>query len=82
MTPPQTYELTTFSTIVVMIVAAIFFYLCIKLLLMFVQWAINVSSKENADETKPAGVGDESSGEMEEEDNTIEPSDLDTKKAN
>lgn len=82
MTPPQTYELTTFSTLVVLVVAAIFFYLCIKLLLMFVQWAINVSSRESAVETKPVGVGDESSGEMEEEDNTVEPSDLDTKKAN
>lgn len=81
MTPPQTYELTTFSTLVLMTLAAVVLYICVKILLSLAQWFIDSTSNSSS---KEESVVEESESEVEEEedDNTVEPPDLDTKKGN
>ena len=86
--PPQTYELTTFSTLVVLCISAIFFVLIVKTLLGIVQWLMGRNSKSDKtakDEIKTTKEDDEEEDEDEADgdiDNTLEPADLDTKKGN
>lgn len=83
--PPQTYELTTFSTLVVLCAAAVFFWLCIKMIFGFVQWVIDRnSSKGRVDKEEITVCEDDDVSEAEPDGgdmaNTDEPPDLDTKK--
>lgn len=64
-----------------MAVAGIFLFVCIKLFLWLVQWAIDLSSGSNA-KSEPVANKEEDSEQEEEDDNTVEPPDLDTKKGN
>lgn len=82
--PPQTYELTTFSTIVVLSVSAIFFWLLIKVILNLIYWILNQSSMKS--KVKEDIKADDSEDDLTEADgdveDTDEPADLDTKKGN
>lgn len=82
--PPQTYELTTFSTIVVLSVSAIFFWLLIKVILSLIYWILNQSSKKS--KVKEDVKADDNEDDVTEADgdvdSTDEPADLDTKKGN
>lgn len=89
--PPQTYELTTFSTIIVLFAFAIFFWLCVKLILSIVQWIIDRNSakpksakdgKKLPQETSDETASEDEESELDAEDGTAEMADLETKKDN
>lgn len=85
--PPQTYELTTFSTLAVLCAAAVFFWLCIKMLFGFVQWVIDRNSSNGKADKEVVHVPEDDEVSEAEPDggdmgNTDEPADLDTKKGN
>ena len=89
MTTPQTYELTTFSTVVVLLATLIFLWLLAKLVINIVQWIfssnstkkqkmdIGVNTEEETDEEEEEEVEEE---EEEEETEEEEIPDLETKK--
>lgn len=60
MTPPQTYELTLFSTMVVLFLGAIFLLLCIKLVLTVIQKIIDLSQTGTEKATEPGTENEES----------------------
>ena len=76
---PQTYELTTFSTCVVFLVAGIFFWLLVKLLLSLVGWLMRLSNQEEVKQDR--GVNTEEKTDEASEDDEEELPDLETKKA-
>ncbi|KAL4227980.1 hypothetical protein ACF0H5_013418 [Mactra antiquata] len=82
--PPQTYELTTFSTLVLLCLAAIFMWLFIKALLSCVGWILSLKSsskKQVSDNIKKEGeMTDTHEEDAHDGDISQEPADLDTKK--
>ena len=74
---PQTYELTTFSTCVVFLVAGIFFWLLVKLLLSLVGWLMRLSNQDEIKQDRGVNTEEETDEASKEE----ELPDLETKKA-
>lgn len=77
MATPQTYELTTFSTCVVLLVAAIFLWLLAKLILSIVQWILGSSSEREKRIDKGVNTEEKTN---EEDSETEELPDLEKKK--
>lgn len=82
--PPQTYELTTFSTLVLLCVAAVFIWLFIKTLLNCIEWIINLrSSNEGPGEVqKKSETAEVSENDADDGNISSELPDLETKKVN
>ena len=88
MATPQTYELTTFSTIVVLLLTLIFLWLLAKLFINIVQWmfSLNTTKRQkldkgvNTEEETDEDDDEEEEEEDEEEEEEEEIPDLETKK--
>ena len=74
---PQTYELTAFSTCVVLVVAAVFLWLLAKLIISLVLWILKLNGQKEEKEDKGVNTEDKKN-ELKEE--TEELPDLETKK--
>ena len=80
--PPQNYDLSGFSTTLVLCVAAVFFWLCTKLIVGIVKWVFGYEDAR-ATEAKVIHVEEEEEDQEEEDKEELkELPELDTKKGN
>ena len=84
--PPQNYDLTAFSTTVLLFIAALFFWLCTKMIVSVVRWLIGSSDVKDSVKTNSKEIQHDDNGDQEEleddDDEDEEMPELETKKGN